>query len=165
MSEHDQEWRGIIFIVMATHYPHTPEQVYNSLQFKIIKKMLLSKYPWIKDVTIDEDIIHKYSIIYLMLEMDPFEFAEFYHTRVDEGLAMLIDAKGKYEFGYLSLASDLSQKESEAIQTGIQYLIDKYAKSDSIPPHLRLKTRHFDIEGFVTYKKYVNNPEEDEEDV
>ena len=165
MSEDDQEWRGIIFIIMATHYFHTPEQVYNSLQFKIIKKMLLNKYPWIKNVEIDEEILHKYSIIYLILEMDPFEFAEFYHTKVDEGLAMLINAKGHYEFGYLSLASDLSQKESEAIQTGIQYLIDKYAKSDSVPPHLRLKNRHFGIEGFVTYKKYVNNPEEDEEDV
>jgi hypothetical protein len=143
---------------------YTPDQIYQSLQFKYLKKMILEKYPWIKNITIKEEWLSKYNTIYLLLEINPLEFAEFYHTRVDEGLVGLINHLGEYWVSSLSLISDISRREAEAIQMGIQYLMDKYTKTTSIPPSLKLRGRSFGIDGFIAYKNLLKDMGDEEQD-
>jgi hypothetical protein len=47
---------------------------------------------------------------------------------------------------------------------GIQYLMDKYTKTTSIPPSLKLRGRSFGIDGFIAYKNLIQDMGDEEQD-
>ena len=43
----------------------TPEEIYNVYTFKLIKRILKKKFPWIKDVFVNQEDLDKYTRIFL----------------------------------------------------------------------------------------------------
>lgn len=55
----------------------TREQLYNNYEFKLVRRILKDKYPWIKDVIVeDPDKINKYNILFVDIIIDAEQLAQ-----------------------------------------------------------------------------------------
>ena len=54
----------------------TVEEITNSWEFKTGKRLLLKKFPFIKDVVVDKDPNRYDSVVFVNLVIEPFEFAQ-----------------------------------------------------------------------------------------
>lgn len=71
---------------MPTKHPMTPEQVKNSYEFKVLKRLLKDEFDFIIDVGIEDDKLNNYDLIFLTVYVDPFKMAEQYNMKVWDGI-------------------------------------------------------------------------------
>jgi hypothetical protein len=126
---------------MASTYPHlTLDQLYDNYQFKVVKKALMREYPWIKNVTVDEEELNKYGLIFLNLDIDPAMVGE------QQGWTMTPWVKNAYRDGmnyhgmYLSLFYDqLNYDDVKEVQDDINLLANSVGQSPAFPKDLLLQ--------------------------
>lgn len=133
----------------------TKEEVENSYEFKLVKRIILREYPWIKDVVVPSDEeINEYNIIFLDIVMDPFElqretgwplasWIKFYLTTPNHPLKI---KDYTYVSSYLSTMFDTDRDTVSPIHHDIEKTMRSVQKSPAIPSDLKLgKERSFAI--------------------
>lgn len=133
----------------------TKEEVENNYEFKLIRRIILREYPWIKDVVVPSDEeINEYNLIFLDLVVDPFElqretgwplasWMKFYLTTSHHPLKVKDHA---YVSSYLSTMFDTDRDTVSPTHNEIENTMRSVQKSPAIPSDLKLgKDRNFAI--------------------
>jgi hypothetical protein len=141
----------------------TKEEVENSYEFKLIKKILKREYPWIIDILLpSEEEINQYALIFLNVIIDPYilqretgwqfnTYMKFYFS----GNNNFIHTHEPYAYNtaYLTTIYNVPREETNTIQEDIEKTMKQIAKSPAIPEDLKLgKDRQFVVGSWVVPK-------------
>jgi len=138
--------------------PMTPEQLINNYQFKVVKRILLMEFPWMKDVSFYDDELNQYNLIFLNFIIDPIELGEEHGWEFNRWTKHVIENNMKYRARYLALIYDISLEEGKVLSDKIERLLDEINNSSYIPTDLRLPAgRRFSL------GHYIINPDSSEE--
>ena len=132
----------------------THEELLNNYEFKIVKKMLLREYPWIKDVKIgNPDEINKWNLIFVDLFIDPYELERTYGWRIAWYITSRLRDSGEFWSPYLTtfLRNPTDADEARDLVYKMNDDMADVHKSPALPVDLRLPgTRKIQIGSFYT---------------
>ena len=126
----------------------TKEEVENSYEFKLIKKILKREYSWILDVNLPSDEeINNYALIFVDIVIDPFRlqremgwpfnsYMKFYLSGDKNWLSG--DSSNLYKTSYLTTMYQVPREEVTPIQDNIEAIMKQVSKSPAIPEDLKL---------------------------
>ena len=122
-----------VFIIM------TQEELENNYTYKIIRKVLMREYPWIKDVQLDVPGLEKFEYaLFLDIFINPYELGEERGYNVARWIESAIRNKEDYYTSVITMYFDGSSEEMRAITTEVNDTITATQNSPAIPPDLRL---------------------------
>lgn len=115
----------------------TPEEVKNNYEFKVVRRILMDKYNWITDVTVDERDLNNYNLIFLEIHVDLHKFVQATDATPARWLRSF---KGdKYTSSFLSTGfQNLEYEEAKVIQDEMDDLMVQVRNTAAIPPELKL---------------------------
>jgi len=144
----------------------TKEEVENSYEFKLIKKILKREFPWIIDVLLPSDEeINQYSLIFVNVLIDPYmlqretgwpfnSYMKFYFGT--DNTFLHTHEPYAYSTAYLTTMYDVPREDSNYIQEDIEKTMKQIAKSPAIPEDLKLgKDRQFVVGSWLVPKMEV----------
>jgi hypothetical protein len=134
-----------------THY--TKEYVESSYQFKVIKRVLFKEFTWIKNISIYEEYLDKYTTMFLIAEIDPIKFCDVYNVKISKffnpnKFSVIMNSPQS-----LSTIFDIDFDEGRLIENEIDKYI-QYVKNSPIPDELMLdrSRRGFALTDFLVDK-------------
>lgn len=136
---------------MSARIPMTPEQLRNNYEYKVVRRAIMKEFPWIVDVTFNEDEINVYSIIFLEFVVDRDKLKELTDLSFAPYLANRIDKGYYYKALFPSLIFDLSYEQGrEAIIIPMEDLMREIHKSPALPDELKIPSgRSFSPSSFI----------------
>ena len=136
----------------------TPEEIYNVYTFKLIKRILKKKFPWIKDVFVNQEDLDKYTRIFLNFDFNPNEFSESYGFEVKPWIQEMID-EGKYlDFSYPNLINDMEYEDYKKVRDGIRSVITDVTDNPALPYEYKFENRSFDLGTWHINRKEGEQP-------
>ena len=124
---------------------NTKAEVESSPMFKIIKRAIMMKYPWIKDIYAgDEEDMKKYSsMLFLDADIDAQQLADEMGWTMEQWTAPDIQRKiykrDYFDTVYLSvLFTKPSDEEARQLQNDIDDEMKRIQKSDAIPSDIKI---------------------------
>jgi hypothetical protein len=119
----------------------TAQELNDNYEYKITKRALIKEFPFIKDVSVKEEAINKWSeLIYIDLIIDPFAFAQQYGFRVWGPIINALKRGENYRFPYISMfiGNDDRVELASPINKAMDELMYGIHKSPAIPHELKL---------------------------
>ncbi len=117
----------------------TQQEIENNFTYKIVRKVLMREYPWIKDVKLDTEGLEKYpSVIFIELFINPYELANEHGWEVPRWIETAIREGEPYESTLLSLFVKQSREEVQWLREEIEQTIHHTQNSSAIPQDMRL---------------------------
>ena len=123
----------------------TKAEVESSPMFKIIKRAIMRKYPWIKDMYVgNEDDINKYSsMLFLDADVDAQQLADEKGWTMEQWTAPDIQRrvykKDHFDTVYLSIFfTKPFDEEARQLQNQIEEEMKRIQKSDAIPSDIKI---------------------------
>ena len=147
----------------------TQEEVENNYTYKIVRKVLMREYPWIKDVQLDVPRLENFTyVIFLDIFIDPYELGKEHDWTVARWIETSIKNNGPYDSTMLSLFFVGSTDDMREQKEHVNKTISDVQESPAIPPEMRLPTSdaRLMIGSFITTDNITipePEPEEDEE--
>ena len=136
----------------------TPEEIYNVYAFKLIKRALKKRFPWIKDVFVRQEDLDLYTTIFLNFEFDPTEFSEDYGFETKKWIQELID-EGKYlDYSYPNLINDMNYEEWKSVRDELRSLIKDVSENPALPDELKFRGRGIDLGTWHINRKEGQQP-------
>jgi len=132
----------------------TKEEVQNSYEFKLTKKIVLREFPWIKDIVLPSDEeINNFGLIFCSIYFDPIElqkqegwpfgsYMKFYFNT-----DMYPDKPYYYISSYLSTIYAVDRNETIPVQEDIESTMRQVSKSPAIPSDLKLGKERYLVPG------------------
>lgn len=119
------------------------QEVQDSYEFKLAKKILLREYPWIKDVTITDDPnLYKF-LIFVNLVIDSDKLSDIVNIPLTSTAKYLMGKDRDFEVTYLSVAFDYvtddNRQKLKDISDEVNTTLEKIHTSKAIPPELKLR--------------------------
>ena len=128
---------------------YTVDELYDNYEFKVVKRALMKEFPWITNVTVTQDNLDRYNLIFLDLEINLPRLLETYEWGPYIGAQMAWDKKKYFHAMYLSLFGDVQFIETKEVVHDIERMFDAIHDSPALPKDLRLKpSRKFAIGDF-----------------
>ena len=146
----------------------TQEEVENNYTYKVIRKVLMREYPWIKDVQLDVPRLENFKyVIFLDIFIDPYVLGEEYDWKVARWIESSIRNNEPYESTSLSLFFNESMDEMRELKTEVEKTIGDVQQSPAIPPEMRLPTSEarLMVGSFFTSDNITIPEPEPEEDI
>ncbi len=123
----------------------TKEEVESSPMFKIIKRAITRKYPWIKDMYVgnEEDISKYSSMLFLDADIDAQQLADEMGWTMEQWTAPDIQRrvyqKDHFDTVYLSIFfTKPIDEEARQLQNQIEEEMRRIQKSDAIPSDVKI---------------------------
>ena len=117
----------------------TAQEIENNYTYKIVRKVLMREFPWIKDVQIDIPGLEKFEYaLFLDIYINPYELGEERGYNVASWIEKSIRNKEDYYTTVITMYFDGSSPEMRAITQEVNDTIEATQKSPAIPPELRL---------------------------
>ena len=136
----------------------TPEEIYNVYAFKLIKRALKKRFPWIKDVFVRQEDLDLYTTIFLNFEFDPTEFSEDYGFETKQWLQEMIDEGEYLDFSYPNLINDMTYEEYKTVRDGMRGTIIDVNENPALPDEFKLKGRNIDLGAWHINRKEGQQP-------
>ncbi len=135
----------------------TYDELINNYEYKIAKKMLIREYSWIKDVTIKQDEINKWTLIFLEVTIDPYELGRQEGWIVPQYILRRIKEDGEYWSPYLSsFYSNVTYLDAKPLTEQINKSLESIHDSPALPTDLRLPGRRkFQVGAWYTYPNII----------
>lgn len=125
----------------------TIEETEKNFEFKVVKKAIRQKFPFIKDLIIDKDSFYKYDTLFVNGLIDVVEAYKIKGYKLNDWALLTPDSPRG-----ISVIFDISWEQSnEEINKPVQKIIEKIYFSDMIPENLRLNR-------FVKVFDYIIKP-------
>jgi len=117
----------------------TAQEIENNYTYKIVRKVLMREFPWIKDVQLDIPGLDKFEYaIFLDVYINPYELGEERGYNVASWIEKSIRNKEDYYTTVITMYFDGSSEEMRAITTEVNDTIQATQNSPAIPVDLRL---------------------------
>lgn len=133
----------------------TKEEVEKSPIFKIIKKGLMVKYPWIKNVYVDsdEDVQKYHSMLFINMDIDLPKLLQSADATiaswVNTEVMRKVWGRGHYDTVYLStFVTDEDRDKMKDIQDDLEADVKRMQKSQAIPEEFRYNDKSFGVSSF-----------------
>lgn len=122
----------------------SPEDIYNVYAFKLIKRLIKNKFPWIKDVFVRKmDAV--YTTIFLNFDFDPNEFSETYGFPTKKWIQEMIN-EGKYlDLSYPNLINDMQYEEYRRVRNKIRRTIEDVSENPALPNEFKFDKRNIQL--------------------
>jgi len=117
----------------------TPEDIYNVYAFKLIKRALKKRFPWIKDVFVRQEDLDLYTTIFLNFEFDPTEFSKAYGHETKAWIQELIDEGFYLDYSYPNLVNDMSYEEYKTVRDDIRRTIKDVSENPALPDEFKFR--------------------------
>jgi len=147
------------FIPMSNiRYPYTQEEIYNNYEFKVVKRALMNQFPWIKDITVDQEQLDRYNIVFLNFDIDVTMLGEEYEWTLTPWVLRASKENKRYHGMYLGLFfQSVGYDETKHIIEDIEKTIKDINKSPALPSELKMKgDRRFSVGDFTMNKDREN---------
>ena len=117
----------------------TAQEIENNYTYKIVRKVLMREYPWIKDVQLDIPGLDKFEyVIFLDVYINPYELGKERGYSVARWIEASIRNKEDYYSSVITMYFDGSSPEMRAITQEVNDTIEATQKSPAIPVDLRI---------------------------
>ena len=117
----------------------TAEEIQDNYTYKIVRKVLMREFPWIKDVQLDVPGLEKFNyVIFLNVYINPYELGQERDYNVARWIENAIRNNEDYQTSVITMYFDGSTDEMRAITQEVNDTIEATQKSPAIPPDLRL---------------------------
>jgi hypothetical protein len=115
----------------------TPEEVKNNYEFKVVRRILMDKYKWITDISVDEKDLNNYNLIFLQIHVDLDKFVK--DTGAEPARWLRSFRGTDYTSSFISTPfQNLEYEEGRVIQDDMDDMMDKVRKTPAIPDELKL---------------------------
>jgi hypothetical protein len=146
---------------MPATVPLTPEQVRNSYEFKVIKRMLKDEYDFVLDVDFNDDKLNEYNLIFLDLTIDPFKLAEYFDAEPYHGLFHALMYTDQFSSPFLrTLLTGAREGISTEFDNETKDLIDGIRDSKAIPRDKKLPEQRAFRVGSYTVNPNISIPQD-----
>lgn len=124
----------------VTHH-YTIDELNNNYEFKVVKKLLKQKYPWIKEIEADEEDLNDYSVIFLNIYVDTEKLSEETGYPIANYVRSVLDSGETYDAGsFINLIiNGMNYEDARDLKDDIAYTADEVHRSPALPPELKLK--------------------------
>ena len=131
----------------------SPEELYDVYTFKLIKRVLKQRFPWIKDVFVRREDLDRFNLIFLNFDIDLYEFAKKYNHEVKD--MFKISIKDQYlDISPPHLLTDMTYEEWSSIRQKMKGAIRDVIDSPSVPREYRIPgDRGVDIGTFTMNRR------------
>mgnify|MGYP003346517408 CR=1 FL=1 len=120
----------------------TLEEIQDNYEFKVCKKLVLNKFPFIKDVIPQWHDLDKYSLLFVTLVMDGNKLQEYFKHPADKWTIREVnrgeDSWSPYLTTFLEGRDTLADKRAKAVDAELDTLFHKVHTSVAMPTELRL---------------------------
>ena len=145
-----------IFIVMVIQQM-TPEELYDNYEYKVTKRMLLREFPWIKDVSVRENEINKYNVIFFDITYNPYELQKITGWPLMWYAPRMLKDEGGYLSPYISTIFDVPVETTRGITNQLETLAKTIHGSPAIPKDMKLPGNR--VFGIASYRAIGPPPE------
>ena len=119
----------------------TQQEIENNYTYKVVRKVLMREYPWIKDVQLDVPRLVNFTyVIFLDIFIDPYELGKEHGWDVARWIESSIKRNEPYESMSLSLFFNGSTDEMRELKNEVSKTIEDVQQSPAIPQDMRLPT-------------------------
>ena len=119
----------------------TQQEIENNYTYKVVRKVLMREYPWIKDVRLDIPRLENFTyVIFLDLFIDPYVLGKEYDWKVSRWTESFIKRNEPCESMSLSLFFNGSTDEMRELKNEVSKTIEDVQQSPAIPQDMRLPT-------------------------
>jgi hypothetical protein len=117
----------------------TQQEIENNYTYKIVRKVLMREYPWIKDVQLDVSGLDKFEyVIFLDVYINPYELGEERDFKVAKWIEQSIRNKEDYYTSVITMYFEGSSDEMREVTQELNDTISVTQNSPAIPVDLRL---------------------------
>ena len=142
----------------------TQEEIENNYTYKIVRKVLMSEYPWIKDVQLDVPRLKDFKyVIFLDIFIDPYELGKEHDWVVARWIEPYIRNNDPYESTMLSLFFVGTSPDMSELKLDVNITMEDVQQSPAIPPEMRMPDGRFMVGSFFTADD-ITIPEPEPED-
>jgi len=128
----------------------TKEELYDNYEFKVTKRTLMSEFPFIKDVYVDDDeAINRYEhYIWLTLDIDPYQMGQMYGLSVSKFVTRVLKRGEPYWVPYLSTLMVGGVDDTYPIAHAIEKVIQGVHYSPALPSEFKLP-KELDVSSYM----------------
>ena len=117
----------------------TAQEIQDNFTYKIVRKVLLREFPWIKDVQLDLEGLEKFDyVIFLDVYINPYILGEERGFEVSHWIESSIRNKEDYSTSVITMYFNGSSDEMRAVTQELNDTILTTQDSPAIPVDLRL---------------------------
>jgi hypothetical protein len=117
----------------------TEEEIQNNYTYKIVRKVLIREFPWIKDVQLYVPGLDTYKyVLFLDLYIDPYELGNERGYKVARWIDIAVRNKEDYDTTVITMYFEGSTDEMRAITQEVNDTIEEIQNSPAIPQDMRL---------------------------
>jgi len=117
----------------------TQQEIENNYTYKIVRKVLMREYPWIKDVQLDIEGLEKFQyVIFLDIFMNPYELGEERDFKVAHWIESSIRQGEDYDTSVITMYFEGSTDEMREVTQELNDTISATQNSPAIPVDMRL---------------------------
>ena len=117
----------------------TAQEIQDNFTYKIVRKVLLREFPWIKDVQLNiQDLERFVHVIFLDVYINPYILGEERGFEVANWIESSIRNKEDYDTSVITMYFNGSSDEMRAVTQEVNDTIEATQNSPAIPPDLRL---------------------------
>ena len=117
----------------------TAEEIQNNYTYKIVRKVLMREFPWIKDVQLDIPGLEKFQyVLFLDVFIDPYELGKEHGWNVARWIESAIRNSEDYYTSVITMYFEGSSDEMRAITQEVNDTIEATQNSPAIPVDMRL---------------------------
>jgi hypothetical protein len=117
----------------------TEEEIQNNYTYKIVRKVLIREFPWIKDVQLYVPGLDTYKyVLFLDLYIDPYELGNERGYKVARWIDSAVRNKEDYDTTVITMYFEGSTDEMRAITQEVNDTIEEIQNSPAIPQDMRL---------------------------
>ena len=117
----------------------TAQEIQDNYTYKIVRKVLMREFPWIKDVQLDIPGVDKFEyVIFLDIYMNPYELAQEHDFKVSSWIESAIRQGEDYDSSVITMYFNGSTDEMRAITQEVNDTIEATQNSPAIPVDMRL---------------------------
>jgi hypothetical protein len=135
----------------------TKEEVENNYTYKVVCRVLKRQFPFITDITVDEEDLSKYKHnIYLNISVNPFVLGQMFGVKVADYVTRTLERGDSYGTIYLSIMfGGSASNEMHELQELMGKVVKSTSQSSSIPHEMRVYDKHFNIGDFIAHPDTV----------
>jgi len=142
---------------MAEKTIMTPDELRDNYEFKVVKRMLMREFPWIKDISFIEEELNRYGLVFLDIYFNPYELQKIKGWPIMQFTQRIIDREGVFNSPYLSTPFSVPYDVTHAVTDELEELMKSIHESPAIPKDMRMpEDRRFSIGSY----KAVGSPPE-----
>ena len=116
----------------------TKEEVEDNYEFKVSKRILKHRFPWIADISVQGEDLNRYNLIFINIYVDLLKFMEAYRVTPPTWVTQYLKSGQPYNAIWVTMLSKDKNENLRHVEDEVNNLLSNIHKSPAFPNNLRL---------------------------